>query len=159
MMETDVAPARAGRGPASRGADLDRDVSPTRVLIVDDDPAMRMLCSINLQIEGLVVLEAADGETALARARSERPDLVLTDVTMPLLDGFELAEALRRDERTRRIPLIFLSGETTAAHRARARELGAVAYLEKPFDPVVFSSLIAGVLGRTDSADATLPAA
>ncbi len=81
---------------------------------------MRMLCSINLQFEGLVVLEAADGRHGLARARSERPDLVLTDVAVPRLDGFQLAEALRREEHTRQIPLIFLSGETTAANRARA---------------------------------------
>ena len=100
--------------------------TPLCVLIVDDDPATRMLCSVNLQLEGLRVLEAADGHDGLARARFESPDLVVTDVTMPGLDGFELAEALRRDERTRQIPLIFLSGETTAAHEARAHEVGAL---------------------------------
>ena len=68
-----------------------------------------MLCSINLQFEGVVVLEAADGDQGLEQARSERPDLVVTDVRMPGLDGFQLAEALRRDERTRQIPLIFIS--------------------------------------------------
>ena len=86
--------------------------SPARVLVVDDDPAMRLLCAINLELEGLVVLEAEDGLSALARARAEKPDLVVTDVSMPRLDGFGLAEALRRDRRTRRIPLVFLSGET-----------------------------------------------
>ncbi|MEP6812571.1 MAG: response regulator, partial [Actinomycetota bacterium] len=67
--------------------------SAARVLIVDDDPAMRLLCTINLEREGLVVLEAADGVTALSRARAEKPDLVLTDISMPQLDGFGLAEA------------------------------------------------------------------
>lgn len=114
---------------------LNGDGKPRRVLIADDDPAMRMLCAVNLRIEGLVVLEAADGRRALERARSERPDLVVTDVLMPELDGFELAEALRRDERTREIPFIFLSGEAEPANAARARELGALAYLNKPFDP------------------------
>lgn len=113
---------------------LNGDGKPRRVLIADD-PAIRMLCAVNLQIEGLVVLEAADGRRALERARSERPDLVVTDVLMPELDGFELAEALRRDERTREIPFIFLSGEAEPANAARARELGALAYLNKPFDP------------------------
>jgi two-component system chemotaxis response regulator CheY len=119
------------------------------VLIVDDDPATRMLCAVNLQLEGLHVLEAVDGRQGLARARFERPDLVLTDVTMPGLDGFQLAESLRSDERTSRIPLIFLSGETTEADEARARGLGAVAYLKKPFDPLALASLVAGVLTRS----------
>ncbi len=109
-----------------------------------DDPAIRLLCSVNLQIEGLLVLEAADGGRALEQARSKRPDLVVTDVMMPGLDGFELAEALRSDRRTRQIPLIFLSGEAEPAKASRARELGALAYLTKPFDPPAFASLVAG---------------
>jgi CheY-like chemotaxis protein len=121
---------------------------PPCVLIVDDDAATRMLCSVNLQLEGLRVLEAADGRHGLARAREERPDLVLTDVMMPGLDGFQLAEALRRDERTRLIPLVFLSGETTAAHEARALEVGALAYVKKPFDPLALASLVANMLVR-----------
>ena len=122
--------------------------APPRVLIVDDDPAMRLLCAVNLQLEGLVVLEAAGGRSGLARARSERPDLVLTDVSMPRFDGFQLAEALQCDESTRRIPLIFLSGETTAANRARAEKLGARAYLTKPFDPPMLASVVAEALAQ-----------
>lgn len=116
------------------------------MLIVDDDPAMRLLCAINLELEGLVVLEAADGLSALARARSEKPDLVVTDVSMPRLDGFGLAEALRRDRRTRRIPLVFVSGETNVTNEARAEKLGALAYLTKPVDPLMLASRIVEVL-------------
>jgi CheY-like chemotaxis protein len=119
-----------------------------RVLIVDDDPAMRLLCSVNLQLAGLDVLEAPDGRLALARARADRPDLVVTDVAMPDLDGFQLAEALRRDRRTRRIPLIFLSGQVADQNRVRALELGALAYLTKPFDPETFSKLVADALAQ-----------
>lgn len=119
-----------------------------RVLIVDDDPAMRLLCSVNLQLAGLDVLEASNGRRALARARADRPDLVVTDVAMPDLDGFQLAEALRRDRRTRRIPLIFLSGQVADQNRARARELGALAYLTKPFDPETFSKLVTDALAE-----------
>lgn len=129
--------------------------APARVLIVDDDPAMRTLCSINLQLDGLEVLEAADGFLGLALARSERPDLVLTDVTMPALDGFQLAEALRLDEDTCGIPLIFLSGETTIANRTRAHNLGALAYLTKPFDPATLALVVAEALAKAR----TLPAA
>jgi CheY-like chemotaxis protein len=117
---------------------------PPRVLIVDDDPAIRMLCSISLEIEGLLVLEAADGERGLEQARSESPDLVLTDVMMPGLDGFQLAEALRSDERTCQTPLIFLSSEGGPANAERAHDLGALAYLTKPFDPSALASLVAG---------------
>ena len=139
---------KARRGPPDAlGAGLpariaQRGDGQPRVLIVDDDPAFRMLCSVNLNAEGVVVLEAGDGRGALEQARSERPDLVVTDLRMPGLDGFQLAEALRLDERTCDIPLIFLTSETEPANASRARELGALAYLTKPFDPPALASLV-----------------
>jgi len=123
------------------------------VLIIDDDPATRLLCSVSLELAGLRVLEAEDGELGLARARFERPDLVLTDVKMPGLDGFQLADALRRDERTHKIPLVFLSGEATTADEARALAAGALAYMTKPFDPPALASLVADVLARHSGTD------
>ena len=124
------------------------------VLIVDDDPATRMLCSVTLKSAGLRVLEAVDGWHGLEQARSERPDLVLTDVMMPGLDGFQLAETLLRDQRTNRIPLIIVSGETAPANAARGRRLGALAYLTKPFDPQALTALVARALGRAGRASA-----
>jgi CheY-like chemotaxis protein len=134
----------------TRNARLSGNGKPPRVLIVDDELAIRMLSSINLQIEGLRVLEAADGERGLEQARSERPDLVVTDVMMPGLDGFQLAEALR-PERTRQIPLIFLSSEVGPANAERANVLGALAYLTKPFDPSALASLVAGAVVGADT--------
>src|SRR6476661_4721117 len=122
------------------------DSAPACVLIIDDDDATRELCSINLQREGLRVLEAANGQIGLSRARFERPDLVLTDVRMPGLDGFQLAEALRRHERTRTIPLVFLSGEIDDGNEARAIGLGALAYVTKPFDPAALAALVVKAL-------------
>jgi two-component system chemotaxis response regulator CheY len=119
---------------------------PARVLIVDDDAATRQLFAANLEAKGLVVLEATDGLHGLERARLEQPDLVVTDIKMPLLDGFELAAELRRDKRTDRIPFIFHSGETTAENEARARRLGAIAFLTKPLDPAVLAALVTGAL-------------
>jgi CheY-like chemotaxis protein len=119
-----------------------------RVLIVEDEPFTCKLWAINLRAEGLGVLEARDGLRGLARARSEQPDLVTTDAMLPGLDGFALAEALRQDEHTCRIPLIFLSGRGEAAAAARAYGLGAVAYLSKSCDLRAAASLVAGVLGR-----------
>jgi two-component system OmpR family response regulator len=118
------------------------------VLVVDDDPAIRLLCSVNLELAGLTVLEAADGRIALARARSEQPDVVVTDVRMPQLDGFQLAEALQGDDGTRAIPLIFVSAETNAANQARAGRLGALAYLTKPFDPSALVAIVGDALSR-----------
>jgi CheY-like chemotaxis protein len=115
-----------------------------RVLLIDDDAAIRAVCSVNLRALGIDVIEAADGATGLRLVRQERPDLVLLDVSMPGLGGFEVGELVRRHRKTRKIPLMFLSGE--AENDARARELGAIACLEKPFDPVALPSLIATTL-------------
>jgi twitching motility two-component system response regulator PilH len=115
-----------------------------RVLLIDDDAAVRMLCSVSLRALGIEVIEAEDGAQGLALARRESPDLVLLDVAMPGLDGFEVGELVRRHRKTRHIPLMFLSGE--AENDARARELGAIACLAKPFDPVALSTLIATAL-------------
>ncbi len=115
-----------------------------RVLLVDDDAAIRTLCSVSLRALGIEVIEAEDGARGLELVRRERPDLVLLDVSMPGLDGFEVGEIVRRHRKTRHIPLMFLSGE--AETDARARKLGAIACLAKPFDPVALSSLIATAL-------------
>jgi CheY-like chemotaxis protein len=117
-----------------------------RVLLIDDDAALRMLCSVSLGELGIEVIEAENGERGLELVRRERPDLVLLDVSMPGLDGFEVGELVRRHRKTRHIPLMFLSGEKGSD--ARARELGAIACLAKPFDPVALGTLIAGALKR-----------
>jgi CheY-like chemotaxis protein len=124
------------------------ETTSLRVLVVDDDPHARTLCSINLQLRGLEVLEAADGRLGLERARLETPDLIVTDVAMPGLNGFELAEALRVDAATAQIPLIFLSGELDSDREARAHSLGALAYVTKPFDPLAFAKLVADALAH-----------
>lgn len=122
------------------------------VLVVDDDPATRLLYALHLELEGLRVIEASNGLTGLALAREKHPDLILTDVMMPGIDGFELAEALRADDETRRIPFIFLSGEITEGRQARAHEYGALAFLAKPVDVQALAALVAGVFAATRAA-------
>ena len=138
---------REGAGPLEKSTAPDaahvRNRRAGSVLIVDDDPAVRLICALNLAAEGLLVREAEDGLDAIEQAQSVLPDLVLTDVKMPGLDGFQLAERLRRDKRTCRIPLIFLSGEVEQANVERAQALGASAYLTKPFDPGELASYVA----------------
>ena len=117
-----------------------------RILVVDDDAGMRALCGEVLRAEGFDVLEAADGREGLARAFSERPDLVLCDIAMPILDGFGLAVALRHNDRTNRVPLVFLTSETEPYVERHAYDAGALGFFTKPFEPSTLISFIKRVL-------------
>jgi CheY-like chemotaxis protein len=119
-----------------------------RVLIVDDDRSIRLLCATYLRREGYDVIEAGDGQEGLERAFSEAPDVVLLDISMPILDGFGFAAALCGDERTERLPFVFLSGETDPHIEARAYEAGAHGYFAKPFDPSAVGTFVRGVLAQ-----------
>jgi DNA-binding response OmpR family regulator len=102
-----------------------------RVLLAEDDRFLRRAAEARLRQHGLEVLTAADGEEALRLARSERLDLVLLDVIMPKLEGFEVLRLLKEDAATARIPVIVLSNLGQERDVAQAETLGAVAYLVK----------------------------
>ena len=121
-----------------------------RVLVVDDERAIRLLCRVNLAASGMDVLEAEDGQAALELARTERPDLVLLDVMMPEVDGWTVARELAADERTREIPIVFLTARADAADKRLGQQLGCVGYLVKPFDPVTIGDFVEDVLGRVE---------
>ena len=121
---------------------------PTRVLIIDDEAPIRLLCRVNLEAAGMQVLEAADGETGLEQARSGAPDVILLDVMMPGLDGWRVAEALLDDEETGEIPIIFLTARAELRDRARGIDLGGVDYVTKPFNPVELAPLVRDLLER-----------
>jgi DNA-binding response OmpR family regulator len=120
----------------------------TKVLVVDDEPPIRLLCRVNLEAEGMEVLEAADGEEGLMTARAEMPDVVLLDVMMPGMDGWQVAERLFESEETNQIPLVFLTARAELRDRARGLELGGVDYITKPFNPVELASVVEGLLDR-----------
>jgi CheY-like chemotaxis protein len=120
----------------------------TRVLVIDDEEAIRLLCRVNLEAEGMSVDEAADGRTGLERARTGSPDVILLDVMMPGLDGWQVAEELVGDERTRQIPIVFLTARADFRDRERGLEAGGIAYLTKPFNPVELARLIDDLLAR-----------
>ena len=109
---------------------------------------MRALCRVNLTVSGIEVLEARDGHEALAIATTEQPDLVLLDVMMPGPSGWEVAAALAADPRTRDLPIVFLTARVEQVDRARGRELGAVGYVTKPFDPLGIADLVERTLAR-----------
>lgn len=120
----------------------------TRVLIIDDEAPIRLLCRVNLEAEGMEVLEAGDGTSGLELARAERPDVVLLDVMMPGLDGWAVAEELLDNGRTEGIPIIFLTARAEFRDRARGLDIGGVDYITKPFNPVVLAPLVRGLLER-----------
>lgn len=125
-----------------------------RVLVADDEPPIRLLCQVNLAVAGIGVLQAEDGEEALALARAEAPDLILLDLMMPRLDGWTVAEELAADRRTSDIPVVFLTARATTSDRRRAEELGALGYVLKPFDPVGLAPLVAEVVARCSCGEA-----
>jgi DNA-binding response OmpR family regulator len=122
----------------------------TRVLIIDDEAPIRLLCRVNLEAEGMSVLEAGDGPSGLDAAVSDRPDVILLDVMMPGLDGWGVAEALLESPETAEIPIIFLTARAEFRDRARGLDIGGVDYITKPFNPVELAPLVRGLLERLE---------
>jgi DNA-binding response OmpR family regulator len=122
----------------------------TLVLIIDDEAPIRLLCRVNLEAEGMDVLEAADGPSGLELARERAPDVVLLDVMMPGLDGWRVAEQLLEDERTNQIPIIFLTARAEFRDRARGLDIGGVDYVTKPFNPLELAPLVRQLLDRIE---------
>ena len=120
----------------------------TRVLVIDDEAPIRLLCRVNLEAEKMEVLEAADGPSGLALARAEKPDVILLDVMMPGLDGWRVAEELTDDESTQDIPIIFLTARAEFRDRARGLDIGGVDYVTKPFNPIELATLVEDLLQR-----------
>ena len=106
-----------------------------RILAVDDEPHILKLVAFSLRSGGFEVLEATDGLSAIEVARTERPDLVLMDVMMPALDGYEACRRLKADPATTGIPVIMLTAKTQVAEQKAGLECGALAYICKPFRP------------------------
>jgi DNA-binding response OmpR family regulator len=122
----------------------------TSVLVIDDEAPIRLLCRVNLEAEGMHVLEAADGPSGLDTAKREAPDVILLDVMMPGLDGWRVAEELLDDGRTESIPIVFLTARAELRDRARGIDLGGVDYVTKPFNPVELAPLVRRLLDRVD---------
>src|SRR3954453_23138093 len=99
----------------------------TNVLVMDDEAPIRLACRVNLEAEGMAVQEAGDGLAGLEAVRQQLPDVILLDVMMPGLDGWHVAEQLLDDERTRSIPIIFLTPRARGRDRARGIDAGGPA--------------------------------
>jgi len=125
----------------------------TRVLVIDDEAPIRLLCRVNLEAEGMEVLEAPDGLRGLDLARSGQPDIVLLDVMMPGLDGWRVAAELLEDDRTNAIPILFLTARAEIRDRARGLDIGGIDYVTKPFNPLELAPLVDELLGRIDKGE------
>ena len=121
---------------------------PETILVVDDDPDIARFVEVNLRWAGYEVSVAGDGEEALERATELRPDLVLLDVMMPRLDGFEVAQRLRKNPQTANTSIIMLTAKALSSDKVTGLQSGADDYIIKPFDPIELLARVKGTLRR-----------
>lgn len=107
----------------------------TTILVVDDEPDIRRLVSFSLKRHGFEVIEATDGLAACSVAAKEQPDLILMDVMMPLMNGFEAVRKLKENEATASIPVVMLSAKSQVYEQEEGLDSGAASYICKPFTP------------------------
>jgi len=119
---------------------------PSTIMTVDDSPSMRMLLRAALTDLGFNVLEAENGIHALERLEGAEPDLLITDINMPRLDGFGLIEQVRSKARHRNLPILVLTTESSDEKKLRARQAGATGWIVKPFHPEKLAAAIRRVL-------------
>jgi diguanylate cyclase (GGDEF)-like protein len=126
-----------------------KDDSRELVLVADDDEDIVRFVEVNLRLEGFDVATASDGEQALQRAYDMTPDLVLLDVMMPKIDGFEVCQRLRSDSRTKHISVIMLTAKSLSADKVVGLTAGADDYMIKPFDPIELIARVKSALRRS----------
>ena len=122
-----------------------------KILVVDDEVYIVHILDFSLGMEGYEVITALDGEQGLEKAREEQPDLVVLDIMMPKLDGYETCRMLKSDERTRNIPVILLSAKGRNIDQKVGFEVGADDYITKPFSPRRLVERINAILGQSNS--------
>ena len=122
-----------------------------KILVVDDEIYIVHILDFSLGMEGYEVLTALDGEQALEKARAERPDLIVLDIMMPKLDGYETCKRLKADDATKAIPVILLSAKGRNVDQKVGFEVGADDYITKPFSPRKLVERINAILGQGTS--------
>jgi DNA-binding response OmpR family regulator len=125
-------------------------MSKKQVLVAEDEADIRMLIAYSLEYMGYKVVQVANGEDAVKEAIADPPDLIMLDVRMPRLNGYEVCKKLKEEKSTKDIPVIFLSAAGQETEIRYGLELGAVEYIIKPFAPDVLQQRVASVLGRVE---------
>jgi two-component system alkaline phosphatase synthesis response regulator PhoP len=119
-----------------------------KILVIEDDPATSRLVDYTLRHEGYQIITAANGLEGLRQARSERPDLIILDVMLPGLDGFEICHRLRAEPATAKLPILMFSAKAQEIDKNTGLKVGADEYLPKPAAPAEIVSRVARLLGR-----------
>jgi DNA-binding response OmpR family regulator len=127
---------------------MEREGSRPRILLVDDDPVIVRLLQINFRLEGYDVETASRGEEALERVRANKPDVVVLDVMMPAIDGWEVCRQLKETPSVKHVPVIFLSARAQDEDRQRGYALGVDEYVTKPFDPAHLVEIVRRSLAK-----------
>ena len=121
-----------------------------RLLVVDDDPGLLLAVSDTLRAEGYDVATARRGADALIRVAEALPDLIISDIRMPGMDGYQLVRNLRSNARTRLVPIVFLSAKDETGDRIQGFRSGVDAYIIKPFEPEELTAIVAAILNRVE---------
>jgi len=121
---------------------------PKKILIVDDEPNIIKLVEARLKFHGYEVITAYDGEEGLDKVRDEKPDLIILDIMMPKLDGYEVCHKLRADIQYNTIPIVMLTACGQATDIKEGMERGADAYIAKPFEPDVLVGIVDALVGK-----------
>jgi len=119
-----------------------------RILAVDDEPHILKLVSFSLKAHGYEVLEATDGLSAIEVAEAEQPDLILMDVMMPALDGYEACRRIKENPKTKDIPVVMLTAKTQVTEQKTGIDAGALDYICKPFTPKDLVAQVTAFLGE-----------
>jgi len=120
--------------------------TPMSVLVVDDEPQVIWMLQFSLQAEGYETYSARDGRSALEEIREHHPTLMLLDIMMPVMDGYQLNERLQKEPRTKEIPILVLTAKGQKMRELFEMAPNVAAYVQKPFDPKMLRELIGGIL-------------
>lgn len=123
-------------------------MAPPTVLVVEDDPTILQLLEVNFEMEGFTVLRAADGALGLESARTNSPDIIVSDVMMPVMSGLEMVRELKSSPATASIPVILLSAKAQGADVRHGLDTGADGYITKPFEPLDLLDRVNALLSR-----------
>jgi DNA-binding NarL/FixJ family response regulator len=129
---------------------------PKRLLVVDDEPNLLRALAAALRAEGYEVATARNGREALVRVAESLPDLVVSDIRMPVMDGYRLARSLRGAPHTSLVPVVFLTAKGETEDRVEGFRAGVDAYLTKPFEPDELLAVIRGILARVERTHAQI---
>ena len=121
-----------------------------KILLVEDEKDMVYAVSLRLEAAGYEVITAVDGQEALNKARHEKPDLIVLDLMLPKIDGYKVCRMLKYDEKYKRIPIIMFSARAQESDKKLGSEVGADAYITKPFEPKVLLAKISDLLAKSD---------